>query len=317
MLPTGYHRFYHPDQNRRRTRTPTTHPHHPHQDHLAAFQTLSNIMARPGGPSVSLSPSEMDEETVNWKDSHGTVHSVPQDVFSALEAPYRGQAGFGSQHKFLLSLFHDIPEYHQTLHPKKTCAQNVRTTLVCKYDETLKTNIAFQKINSGKLLNRVLECEKVPDEDKLKLTKKCTAAHGKKWLEQYEKKRKQLESSNEEGLAAAEQDVLEDIDPSAKNRRERQAVLEDFGVQSVSETQARALNFLLGCFLFACRIPFAVVGNYFFRAFITALNPGYGKHWLPGRTQVATTILDDVYEETLVSTEAALDHAHGKRTLGL
>ncbi|KAK3282159.1 hypothetical protein CYMTET_10088 [Cymbomonas tetramitiformis] len=77
-----------------------------------------------------------------------------------------------------------------------------------------------------------------------------------------------------------------------------------------------ALNFLLGCFFFACKIPFAVVNNVFFVAFITALSPGYVK-WLPRRNQLSTSVLDDVYEETLVSTEAALDRAPGKRTLGL
>ncbi|KAK3244258.1 hypothetical protein CYMTET_6821 [Cymbomonas tetramitiformis] len=125
-----------------------------------------------------------------------------------------------------------------------------------------------------------------------------------------------MESSDECALAYAEQEVLEEMDPSASTRRERQTALKEFGIQICTEVQARALNFLLGCFFFACKIPFSVVGNVFFVAFISALSPGYAK-WLPGRTQLRTSILDEVYEETIVSTEAALDHAPGKRTLGI
>ena len=63
-------------------------------------------------------------------------------------------------------------------------------------------------------------------------------------------------------------------------------------------------------------IPFAVVENVFFVAFVKALNPGYAK-FLPGRDKLRTSILDDVYEETLVSTSAVLNSTPGKRTLVL
>ncbi|KAK3285281.1 hypothetical protein CYMTET_7103 [Cymbomonas tetramitiformis] len=269
-----------------------------------------------GAQDESAMSLSSNETCYDWKDASCVVHRVPEDILEALKEPFRGQSNFGPQHKFLLSLFNDVPEYHQTLHPKKTCAQNVRSTLVCKYDESVKTNVAFYKISSGKLLNKVLYCKNVPDEAKLRLTEKCTAAEGKKWRATYEKKRKEMEASDFAGLAAAEQEVVEEVDPSATKRRERQAVLKDYGMQVCTEAQATALNFLLGCFFFACKIPFAVVNNVFFRAFIHALSPGYAKR-LPGRAHLSASILDDVYEETLVSTDAALDRAPGKRTLGL
>ncbi|KAK3238008.1 hypothetical protein CYMTET_51945 [Cymbomonas tetramitiformis] len=172
-----------------------------------------------------------NETCFDWKDATCTVHRVPKDVLDALKTPYRGQSNFGMQHKFLLSLFNDVPEYQQTLHPTKNCAQNVRTTLVCKYDETVKTNVAYQKIDSGKLLNKILSCSNVPDEDKVRLTEKCTAAEGKRWRAGYDKKkRKQMEATDFVGLAAAQQEVVEEIDPTASKRRERQAILKECGI---------------------------------------------------------------------------------------
>ncbi len=85
------------------------------------------------GDDMSLTPGDVD--LVDWKDSYGNVHRVPKDIYDALSTPLRGQSGFGDKHKFLLSLFHDVAEYQQTLQSEKTCALNVRTSLACKYDE--------------------------------------------------------------------------------------------------------------------------------------------------------------------------------------
>ena len=73
--------------------------------------------ASAAGGSMSLASN--DNETLHdWKDvSTGKVIQVPKDILEALEAPLRGQSNFGKQHTFLLSLFHDVPEYHQNLRP--------------------------------------------------------------------------------------------------------------------------------------------------------------------------------------------------------
>ena len=130
--------------------------------------------------------SDEDEDTLHeWEDADKHSHTVPTEVYNALQAPFRGQSNFGTQHKYLLSLFHDTPEFSQTLDTEKTCKRNVRTILTCKYDSTVKTNVAFQKINTGKLLNKVISCASVPDDVKLKLTEKSTAENCKEWRRQY------------------------------------------------------------------------------------------------------------------------------------
>ncbi|KAK3275726.1 hypothetical protein CYMTET_16163 [Cymbomonas tetramitiformis] len=179
----------------------------------------------------------------------------------------------------------------------------------------LETSVAYGQINPGKFMKKVIDSPNVPDEEKLKLAESSiTERICKEWRRQFFCKRKQQETSDEVGLAAVEEAVVEEHAPTAASRRERQSVLKDFGMSSVSKAQAAALTFLLGTFFFACRIPFHVVDNVFFRAFIKALCPGY-MAWVPCKNTLRTTTLDNAYEETLVSTNATLDATPGKRTL--
>ncbi len=105
-----------------------------------------------------MSIASTEEETFEWKDANGVSHMVPKVIEDALTAPFRGQSGFGPQHLYVLDQFQDTAEYVVTLDPKKSYAKNVRTLLVCKFDQQLKTNVAFRKINSGKLLNKLIDC---------------------------------------------------------------------------------------------------------------------------------------------------------------
>ena len=203
-----------------------------------------------------MSIASTEEETFEWKDANGVSHMVPKVIEDALTAPFRGQSGFGPQHLYVLDQFQDTAEYVVTLDPKKSYAKNVRTLLVCKFDQQLKTNVAFRKINSGKLLNKLIDCKGVPDDVKLKLIEKCCATHAKEWRASYEKKRKALEAPDEAGLLAAEEHVENENDPTAAKRRERQAVLSEIGVKAYTKIQIAAFNFVLGCFFFACRTVF-------------------------------------------------------------
>ncbi|KAK3244397.1 hypothetical protein CYMTET_45987 [Cymbomonas tetramitiformis] len=123
-----------------------------------------------------------------------------------------------------------------------------------------------------------------------------------------------MEAEDEAGLLAAEQEVQVEIDPTAAKRNERQVLLSEFGMRALTSAHILALHFLLGCFFLACRIPFNVVCNVFFREFIKGLCPAYYPH-LPTFETLRTTIVDNVYEETILSTNAILDNAPGKRTL--
>ncbi|KAK3287631.1 hypothetical protein CYMTET_4875 [Cymbomonas tetramitiformis] len=123
-----------------------------------------------------------------------------------------------------------------------------------------------------------------------------------------------MEAEDEAGLLAAEQEVQVEIDPTAAKRNERQVLLSEFGMRALTSAHILALHFLLGCFFLACRIPFNVVRNVFFREFIKGLCPACYPH-LPTFETLRTTIVDNVYEETILSTNAILDNAPGKRTL--
>ena len=80
----------------------------------------------PDPPDISL---QRGEETCEWVDKDGKTHEVTTEILHALQEPYRGQAGFGEQHRYLRTLFHDVPEYVVTLQPEKSCKVNVRTVL--------------------------------------------------------------------------------------------------------------------------------------------------------------------------------------------
>ncbi|KAK3277297.1 hypothetical protein CYMTET_14685 [Cymbomonas tetramitiformis] len=211
--------------------------------------------------------------------------------------------------------FHDTPIFENTL-GTPSLQKNVKTLLVCKFDSTVKTTLAYHRINSGKLLPRLLACEHVPDDVKIKLCKLSGAKCSVEWMKEFSLKRKVAESSGDVALEVGEAAVEESQDPSAGKRRQRQQLLDGRTVDKISKAEAMAINFFLYTFFLACRIPFFIVDNYFFRQFIGALRPAY-LEVMPHRTALGTTGVDEVYEETLATTAAHLDRVPGRRTLSL
>ena len=66
-----------------------------------------------------------------------------------------------------------------------------------------------------------------------------------------------------------------------------------------------------------CRIPFNIVDNYWFRLVISALNPAYAKHHLPGRYALVHTHQETAYTEAVEVTAHKLKSAPGKKTLSV
>ncbi|KAK3253561.1 hypothetical protein CYMTET_37194 [Cymbomonas tetramitiformis] len=199
---------------------------------------------------------------------------------------------------------------------KPTVKDSVRTILTSKYDPAFCTNIAYNRINPGKLLVKVFKNQNVHEDVKLKLATVSKAECAVVFKKQYDLKRKSCEDSNSDALKAIENECLEEEDPSVFKENARQSILDARSVDVLSEGEAAVLNFYLACFFFICRIPFNCVENPFFKRFISAVRPAYTK-FLPSRRVLSSTCLDDVYEETLDTTEALLNRVPGKETLGL
>ncbi len=86
-------------------------------------------------------------ETLEWTCPESSTIEVPRPVYEAPTTPLRGQSGFGPHHKYLLSLFHDTPEFKPTLDKEATCKLNVKTILTCRYDSKIKKKVGYGLIN--------------------------------------------------------------------------------------------------------------------------------------------------------------------------
>lgn len=74
----------------------------------------------------------------------------------------------------------------------------------------------------------------------------------------------------------------------------RQQTITSFA-DKMDETEAKKLIDYVAVFFFACRIPFNIISNFFFRSMIFALRPGFKKH-LPCRQTLGSTLLDRQYQ---------------------
>ncbi|KAK3260846.1 hypothetical protein CYMTET_30222 [Cymbomonas tetramitiformis] len=248
------------------------------------------------------------QKTYDWNG-----RNVPKNVYKALKAPFRGQQ-FGSELQKTLDCFDETPQLLNTLDtPTVAC---VRTELVCKYDSKLVSTVACHRINAGKLLPKLFKSPNVPDEVKLGLCNHSRAKCAIEWKSASEKKRKAEEAVDEEALNLAEEECEAVANPHASKMRKRQSILDARTVFSLGVEEATVITYFLSVFFFACRIPWAILDNFFFREFVRALNPAYHKI-LHHRDALRTTHLDMLYTEVQENVECCLDAIPGKETLGL
>ena len=101
-----------------------------------------------------------EPEKYYWKGQE-----VPKDAYDALHAPYRGQAGIGPKHTWVLDTFwRDEPELVVPNRDPIDYRKHVYTHLTFKYDEKLTKKLVYGKINVGKVLNAMFTSNRVPDE---------------------------------------------------------------------------------------------------------------------------------------------------------
>jgi hypothetical protein len=95
-------------------------------------------------------------------------HADAPRVKSALKAKYAGQH-FGEKHLFLLGCFF---EAKVILKPKgyfesvPILKKSVSTKLTCKFDDSIKYEHGFDKINPGEFYKPIFASHVVPDEEK-------------------------------------------------------------------------------------------------------------------------------------------------------
>ncbi|KAK3253441.1 hypothetical protein CYMTET_37308 [Cymbomonas tetramitiformis] len=80
---------------------------------------------------------------------------------------------------------------------------------------------------------------------------------------------------DEETFLHAERELIDESNPAALRRSQRQSVLDARTVDTIEKKEVTVLDFLLATFFLACAIPWVVVENLLFRAFIKTLRSAY------------------------------------------
>lgn len=250
----------------------------------------------------------------------GINHRVTPEVYQLITTPYRGQSNLGKKQTQVLSkIFTEECVLKDPVLPGVQISSNLLyTRIVCKFDTSYKKVLKNGQINVSKMLDGLLKNQHIPVELRMELAEGSSAKCCKQFLEEQARKRRTSDAASSGALQQAEQEVEAERNPAAAKEQERQACLTGrLGfVDRMTAPEANCLMFYLSCFFFACRIPFSVIDNYFFRRFIGAVRPSFSSHLLH-RSALQTSQLEKVYEETVENTEALLDSTPGKRTLGL
>ena len=258
---------------------------------------------------------------VEWESADGAKIKVPPGVRAALQTKYRGQ-DLGPKALAILGFFNEKPVLKATQRKVDdssphdplalTSAANVSTELSLKADPSKKWISGFNRIICTRLLEHVLECKHVPDDDKLKLIATSgSSAAAKKWKLECDAKQVVAQKTPDRKLGAAE---LAALTPAERAARMRQQSLSERTVQKLSAAQVDAINFALATFFFICHIPFSVIEHWAFVALIAALCPAYAP-FLFKRTALSGNWLDKLYDETEEKMEQKLDDTMGKQTV--
>ena len=265
----------------------------------------------------------MATQLVEWTNGEGALVKVPPNAKAALEAKYRGQKNLGEKALRVLDFFHDKAMLKATQRKlgdtaphdplMLTAKVNVATVLTLKADPSKSWTCGYDGIISTRLLDHVLKCEKIKDDEKVALCKHVgSSGAAKKWKEEYDARNLLAkEASPAKKLSAAEIDALT---PAERNARKRQQSLSERTAQVLSDAQVEAIHFALCTFFFICHIPFSVIEHWAFIAFVSALSPAYARKMMK-RMALSTNWLSKLYEETQEKIESKLDKAMGKQTL--
>ena len=100
--------------------------------------------------AAPVPPAQQEEEKFHWEGIE-----VPKDVHHSLSQPWRGQK-FGQKLSALMSVFTDTPKLVKTVDGKYSVKVNVRTRVGCVHDSSFHSELAPDKINATKLLEKLL-----------------------------------------------------------------------------------------------------------------------------------------------------------------
>ena len=120
---------------------------------------------------------ERGRPMVMWK---GAL--VPNRIGVALNEPLRGQANLGDEAKTLLSLcFDESAHYTPPVVGDPSLEKHVRTKFVCKFDYKFTRDLAYNRINTSKMIPAILNNRNIPEDVKLVVAKRSRAAAAVEW----------------------------------------------------------------------------------------------------------------------------------------
>jgi hypothetical protein len=191
----------------------------------------------------------------------------------------------------------------------------VRTKLSLKADgdDAKPYDYAQGQINATRLLKYVLECKNIADEDKSKLCRPLRSSEAKKWIEDYNK---ELGAQISKAPAA---EALVEAQAAAKSEAEkaeaaRGRTLTDFGIQSCTAAQAKALMFYIARFFLVCTVPFLVIEHWAFCSMISAFAPSFARA-MTKRKSLSDTWLPKLYDDTQEKVAAMLSTKRKKTAI--
>ena len=198
-----------------------------------------------------------------------------------------------------------------------TREKNAGTVFKLKAAPDSSTSIlvaAYGQINPSRMIKHLLNSKDVPDGQKVELCSGRTAADPKKWLEEY--RERQAAKPPDDKVETQTAVDHESLTQAEKDARKRQQILGQRVVMKLMALQIMvAIHYALATFFFVCRMPFAIIENWAFVAFVRALNPAYVSHMFK-RTALSATWLRKLRgADTEEKTEAHMDRTPGRKTI--
>jgi len=293
------------------------------------FVCLQNQLVSPG-PKIAEHHRQGMPATGDGAAAESNVwegRKVPANVYAALTTKWRGQSGIAKKQSEVLDFFDERAVLRDTDQTRMTAGggseppselsakNNVATEFRINGDDRQDRFILakYGQINPTRMIKHVLSSKFVSDEAKHALCTGRKATECVTWLQEFnERQRTRLEVAK--GGAAVTEAELASLTPAERKARQRQQILDERVVHSLSAAQITAVHFALCTFFFICRIPFVNIEHWAFILFVKSLNPAYVPH-LFKRTALSTTWLTTLRAETEEKTESFLGKCMGRKTI--
>ena len=177
--------------------------------------------------------------------------------------------------------------------------------------------------NPSRLGDYLLKSPDTPEDVKERVARKMRSAHAKEFVAELDKKNKIGEQMHESLSSTRKEQKISGAAAGGAEARhnDRERKITDFVARDAAMPAelSSMIMYLIGVFIYMCRLPFSFVSNVHFTRFLWAIRPNFAKLYTP-RTlseKIAQDILDEVYEEAKEIRLTALAKVPGRPTLGM